>query len=80
MGGMGSAERDPRIVAEFKQRQRRQLLVSLPLVALVFVVLWAGQHGQSMSGGCPIPAAPAFTILIALILFSVKNWRCPACN
>ena len=75
------AERDPNVVEEFKRRQKRQLVVTLPLVVLVFAILVLGDRGISLGGvSCSAIARPAFVVLIGLILFSLQNWRCPACN
>ena len=74
-------ERDPRIVEEFQRRRKRQLIVTLPLVVLVFTILVMGDRGGSFGGiSCSSLAIPAFAVLIGLIIFSLKNWRCPACN
>ncbi len=70
------------IRARFAVRRRRQLLVSIPLIALIvgFAFLEDGRTG-AIPG---IPASvmlPGFLVLIAgAILFSLHNWRCPACN
>lgn len=66
----------------FVARRRRQILVSLPLIALVFgaVFLEHGEHG-AMFGIPPSVVLPGFLVLIAgAIVFSLFNWRCPACN
>lgn len=74
-------ERDPRIVEEFKRRQKLQLVVSLPAVVVVFAVLIMSDRGGSIAGvSCKSLAIPAFAVLIGVLIFSLQNWRCPACN
>jgi hypothetical protein len=66
----------------FAVRRRRQLLISLPLIALFmgFAFLENGNPGAILG----IPASmvfPGFLAIIAgAIVFSLYNWRCPACN
>jgi len=70
------------IRALFAIRRRRQLLLSLPLFALImgFAFLENGNTGSILG----IPASmivPGFlVIVVGAILFSLYNWRCPACN
>jgi hypothetical protein len=66
----------------FAARRRRQLLISLPLIVLImgFAFLENGNRGAILG----IPATmvfPGFLAMIAgAIVFSLYNWRCPACN
>lgn len=72
--------------AEFRRqfgiRRKRQILLAAPLVALIvgFVALTDERSGSVM--GLPLSVAgPAFLVLmVAAVVFSFKNWRCPACD
>jgi len=70
------------IRALFALRRRRQLLISLPLIALIvgFVFLEKGNTGTFLG----IPATMVFPGFLAMVagafVFSLYNWRCPACN
>ena len=72
--------------AEFKEvfaaRRRRQIILAVPLVA-VMIVLVMSSEGQSAT----IPGVPenvllptALFFVAGALAFSFKNWRCPACN
>lgn len=66
----------------FAAKRRRQILVSLPLIVLIvgFAFLEKGASGAILG----IPASMAFPGFLAMvagaIVFSLYNWRCPACN
>jgi rubrerythrin len=55
----------------YHAKRMRQLIVSAVLLILWFVLLWLGKEKGAMMF---IP------IFIGYGIFSVKNWRCPACN
>ncbi|MGA7104571.1 MAG: hypothetical protein WBX49_04420 [Candidatus Deferrimicrobiaceae bacterium] len=66
----------------FALRRRRQFLISLPLIALImgFAFLENGNPGAYL-GIPPSIVFPGFLAIIAgAILFSLYNWRCPACS
>jgi hypothetical protein len=68
--------------ALFALRRRRQLLVSLPLIALImgFAFLEKSNTGAFL-GIPPSIVLPGFLAMIAgAVVFSLYNWRCPACN
>ncbi len=69
--------------AEFARRRKRQLLVSLPLAAVV--ILFA-VFSRTAEEAPPLGLPPAvlgiavFVLVLGAIAFSLWNWRCPACN
>ena len=67
---------------EFAKRRKRQLLATIPIVA-VFVVAMILRGGEDISF-LGLPASVILGVVFALILgsvaFSLWNWRCPACN
>jgi hypothetical protein len=66
----------------FAVRRRRQILLSVPLVVTMLAVIVGTEEKAETVFGLPIAVAfPVFFAFIALaLLFSFKNWRCPACN
>jgi len=67
---------------QYALRKRRQLMVTVPLV-LVFIALAMADKAE----GSFFSAVPAdvfipvfFIIIIGALIFSFRNWRCPACN
>lgn len=76
-------------LAEFKrqyaERRRRQLILAVILVPMVIGVQLMG-HGE---GGGVLQAIGLtedlagkgfFAMVMVALLFSFKNWRCPACD
>jgi hypothetical protein len=72
--------------AEFRQlyatRRRNQLMVSIPLVAVIIgVVMTEDRAGDTILGLSRQVVGPIFLAIVAAALFySFRNWRCPACN
>ena len=74
-------ERDQRVVEEFKRRQKRQLVVTLPTIVIMFAIPIMADRGMSIGGvACSALAMPAVATVVGWGLFSFLNWRCPACN
>jgi hypothetical protein len=68
---------------QFGLRRKRQIILAIPLVALIvaFSVLADEQTGGSMLGLPIAVVGPAFAVLVVgAIVFSLRNWRCPACD
>ena len=71
-----------RIQSEFSSRRRRQLLATLLMLPVVAVIGTADEARGTALGGVPLAAAlPVGVVMfLALIGFSIRNWRCPACD
>jgi hypothetical protein len=80
MNGQGPK---PEIIAEFKNRRKRQIIAVIPAVVAIgpIVVFSDAPTTRTMLG---IPAAVAlpiaFALLVGVLIFSFRNWRCPACR
>jgi len=70
------------IKTEFATRKRKQILVSVPLIATIILLVVSGESPDQMILGMPVTVwGPAFAVLIlGGIGFSLYNWRCPACH
>lgn len=73
------------IRTEFAARKRKQIIVSIPLIALIILLglfLLSGNNPNNTILGMPAKVwGPAFVILFTGgIGFSLHNWRCPACH
>ena len=74
-------ERNPQVVREFKERQKKQLWVTVPVIFGFLVLIGLADRRVSIGGiPCSLLGVPAFAIIIGLLIFSWQNWRCPACN
>ena len=69
-------------IEEFKKRRNRQLMVSVPFVLLLLASFWLGENrGTAPLGVSPDMFAAIFVAsVIGILIFSFRNWRCPACN
>ena len=66
----------------FAVRRRRQILIAVPLVVTMFAFIVGTEEQAETIFGFPLAvAAPVFFAFIAgALIFSFKNWRCPACD
>jgi len=66
----------------FALRRRRQILLAVPLLPVFIGVLVVREGGNGAVLGVPAEVwGPAFLVLaIGALLFSLWNWRCPACE
>jgi len=73
--------------AEFKaafaaKRRRQWQLVVLPALAAVIVIVIVGGRPEGMLLGlsAAVWRPVAFAVVLAAVVFSFINWRCPACG
>jgi hypothetical protein len=66
----------------FARRRRNQFVVSISLVAIIAGVVLTEDRGRGSILGLPSHfVGPAFLAIMAGgLLYSFRNWRCPACN
>lgn len=71
-----------RNIQEFKRRRKRQLMMSIPVVALLLISFWVRDHPDRIPFALSQNAfLTVFLAAIAFVLvFSLKNWRCPTCD
>lgn len=70
------------VVAEFSRRRRKQRIMAIPFLLVVFTFILEADAGQPFIMGIPghIAIAACIVIICALAIFSLLNWRCPACK
>jgi hypothetical protein len=75
-------DEDERIIQVFAKRKRIQYILTLPVVAVIVLLLIARVNPDFSVG--PLSRDVFIGILIVLavaaLVFSLFNWRCPACN
>lgn len=69
------------IKEEFRKRRMRQILI-IPPIFLVMIPLLMAEKGVREIYGLPINyfVYLAIGLIFLALIFSLKNWRCPACN
>lgn len=68
---------------QFKARRKRQLILAVPLVALFLSFAFLTDEKNNIAiPGVPREVIPPllFAVVIGALVFSLRNWRCPACN
>ncbi|MEO8277471.1 MAG: hypothetical protein ABI639_14755 [Thermoanaerobaculia bacterium] len=73
---------------QFRRRKRRQLILLVPIVGVMLLSFWlrghlgpAGQANGLVAGMPPaMPGIFVFAVVIGALVFSFRNWRCPACD
>jgi hypothetical protein len=69
-------------IQEFKKRRKNQLMAWIPFVAVILGAAWQGHHPKQIPSGFLGRNFGVIFLLyiVALVVFSFRNWRCPACN
>ena len=60
-------------MATYASRRTRQIVVSVALIALLVPVAISSERVKGLTG-------LLFVLVLMAVAFSLKNWRCPACN
>jgi len=70
------------VIEEFKQRRTRQWIAAIPgVVAFLLFYLALRHHESPVPGLNPqVLTGVAGVVVVAYVIFSIWNWRCPACN
>jgi hypothetical protein len=65
---------------EFATRRKRQMILAVPLVVLVLLAVASDRSGAIF--GIPREAIGIgfFIFVVCGLIFSLRNWRCPACD
>lgn len=72
----------PEIIQEFQKRKRRQLYLIAPVTVIGFIIFELTRESISTYFGLSQDTSVilASLMLITIFFFSVRNWRCPACD
>ena len=69
------------IIEQFKKKRIRQIMAVGPII-LAFIALLSVEGNPTGIFGLPsnIVLGISFALIISVLIFSLFNWRCPACN
>lgn len=66
--------------SEFARRKRLQFIAAAPFIAVIFgAVLFREQAERLLGSGLAAPIGFGLAV-VAMLVFSLRNWRCPACD
>lgn len=65
---------------QFSARRKRQLLVAAPLIVMIGVLAFSEGRAEILGIPFQVVAFAFFGLVVAALLFSLRNWRCPACD
>lgn len=70
------------IKAEFKKRKKKQFLLAIPMIPSILLVAFMQDFESQFIEGIPniYLLFVALVIIIAGLIISIFNWRCPSCN
>ena len=73
--------RDPNVLAEFRRRRTRQWIASGGIIALLVPGMLGSRSGEFSYAGLPenVTAIGLLVAVLSVLVFSLWNWRCPAC-
>jgi len=77
-----TGQRNPQVLAEYARRRKNQMVVTIPLFAIL-IGFYLGQNREAGTiMGLPAQfVAPVFIVVVlGALVVSFLNWRCPACK
>jgi len=68
--------------SSYAERRRRQIIASVPVIGFMIAVMFTEDRAAGTILGLPSQImGPAFLVaVVAILAFSFRNWRCPACD
>lgn len=66
----------------YAKRHRRQLIVTVPMILIVFAFAFTeDRETGTILGLSTVMVGSVFLVaVLSLLAFSLRNWRCPACD
>jgi hypothetical protein len=66
---------------DFARRRMRQWILVIPMVLAIIAIRLADSAEETLYGMPPgVVIGVGFALIIGAIIFSLINWRCPACS
>ncbi|NLX24763.1 MAG: hypothetical protein GXY61_02215 [Lentisphaerae bacterium] len=79
---MEPQERSQEIIDSFKKRKVKQLIVSVPVILAIIPLVMLEDSAEEALFGLPVTilVPVCIAVFVAGLIFSMFNWRCPACG
>lgn len=65
---------------QFAIRRRRQWIATIPAVAAILGLILVDSNRAAAGLSSDVLVGIAFAVIVGVLIFSLLNWRCPACN
>jgi hypothetical protein len=75
-----SDEQIRRFKAEFAQRRKKQILLIIPLFAVLILMIASPSSLASLGLNKETMRWGFLAYVLGAVVFSLANWRCPACG
>ncbi len=68
--------------ADFARRRKNQWIVSIPIGAILLGFIFTQDRGANTIFGLSAPVGGPIVLasVLGVLLYSLRNWRCPACD
>ena len=78
---MESGKSNYEVIADFQKKRTRQFAALAPVVLAFIGLISVEGKSVGLFGLSPgMTLGVSFTLIIGVLIFSLLNWRCPACN
>ena len=79
---MEQQERNQEVIDSFRKRKGKQIIATIPLVLAIIPLVMLEDSVEQALWGIPVNILfpVCITVFVAGIIFSIFNWRCPACS
>ncbi len=71
-----------KVIDEFNKRKKRQWFISIPIIIIIIFFIFINDKPDfTVFGLSFIELLYIFTaVIVAAVIFSLLNWRCPSCG
>jgi hypothetical protein len=73
---------EQQVIEQYKQRRTRQIAITVPGLLAILLLFWSTENPETTFAGLQpsVITGIAIALLVATVVLSFLNWRCPACG
>jgi Na+/citrate or Na+/malate symporter len=75
-----TAEQEAEFKRVFAIRRRRQVILAVPFFFVFLAMIFLRERGEMFGLPATVIGPVFLVVVIGALIFSVRNWRCPACD